>query len=214
MAIRAEKSVFDACMAREGQIVVADGGVNYRVFFRRNQAKNKPADHTTLYYGLSTAIEPGMLLYYNSVAMLVLNSETVENANYRRSDAVRCNRTANLQVGAECENPNTGTLEFMWTTVTGGADVPIYFEVKQAPRNETGVALEQSRYFAYIPAHFQLAPDNYAVQMYAFTATDVNVPYALKRYGIDTVDDSYAYRDANNVFHGFVVCELNVMLSS
>ena len=213
MAIRAEKSVFDACMAREGKIVVADGG-NYRLFFRRNQAKNKPADHITLYYSLSTAIEPGMLLYYNSVAMLVLNSETVENANYRRSDAVRCNRTANLQVGAECENPYTGNLEFMWTTITGGADVPIYFEVKQAPRNETGVALEQSRYFAYIPAHFQLAPDNYAVQMYAFTATDVNVPYALKRYGIDTVDDSYAYRDVNNVFHGFVVCELNVMLAS
>ena len=214
MAIRAEKSVFDACMTREGKIVVADGGVNYRVFFRRNQAKNKPADHTTLYYGLSTAIEPGMLLYYNSVAMLVLNSETVENADYRRADAVRCNRTANLQVGAECENPNTGNTEFLWTTITGGADVPIYFEVKQVPRNDTGVAMEQSRYFAYIPAHFQLAPDNYAVQMYAFTATDVDMPYELKRYGIDTVDDSFAYRDSNNDFHGLVVCELNVMLAS
>lgn len=214
MAICAERSVFDACMTREGKTVAAAGGGDYRVFFRRNQSKNDPADHITLYYAPSNAIEPGMLLYYNSVAMLVLNSETVENANYRRSDAVRCNRTANLQVGAECENPYTGNIEFMWTTITDGADVPIYFEVKQAPRNETGVALEQSRYFAYIPAHFQLAPDNYAVQMYAFTATDVNVPYALKRYGIDTVDDSYAYRDVNNVFHGFVVCELNVMLAS
>lgn len=213
MAIRAEKSVFDACMAREGKIVVADGG-NYRLFFRRNQTKNKPADHITLYYSLSTAIEPGMLLYYNSVAMLVLNSETIENAEYRRADAVRCNRTANLQVGAEGENPNTGNTEFLWTTITGGADVPIYFEVKQAPRNETGAALEQSRYFAYIPAYFQLAPENYAVQMFAFTATDADTPYELKRYGIDTVDDSYAYRDANNVFHGFVVCELNVMLAS
>lgn len=213
MAIRAEKSVFDACMEREGKIVVADGE-NYRLFFRRNQAKNKPADHITLYYSLSTAIEPGMLLYYNSVAMLVLNSETVENVDYRRADAVRCNRTANLQVGAEGVNPNTGNTEFLWTTITGGADVPIYFEVKQAPRNETGTALEQSRYFAYIPAYFQLAPENYAVQMFAFTATDADTPYEQKRYGIDTVDDSYAYRDVNNVFHGFVVCELNVMLAS
>jgi hypothetical protein len=141
-------------MAREGKIVVADGGVNYLVFFRRNQAKNKPADHITLYYGLSTAIEPGMLLYYNSMAMLVLNSETVENVDYRRADAVRCNRTANLQVVAECENPNTGNTEFLWTTLTGGADVPIYFEVKQVPRNDTGVAMEPFALLCVHPSAF------------------------------------------------------------
>ena len=214
MAVRAEKSVFDACMAREGKTVVTDGGCSYRVFFRRNQSKNEPADYLTLYYAPSTAIEPGMLLCYDGVAMLVMNGETVENADYRRADAVRCNRMANLQVGEECENPNTGNVEFIWMTITDGADVPIYLEVKQVPRNDTGVAMEQSRYFAYIPAHFQVAPDNYAIQMYAFTAANVDMPYELKRYGIDTVNDSFAYRDANNVFHGFVVCELNVMLAS
>ena len=206
--VSAAKTVFDDCMAREG-VTVTSGNASLQVFFRQNKTKNEPSDHLTIFFAPATAIEPGMLLYYGGAVLLVLNKETVENADYQRADCVRCNRTANIQTFTERENPNTGDMEQVWVTIAGGAAVPIYFEVKQSPRSETGIALENSRLFAYLPAHFGIAPDRFALQMGAFTATDVNTPYELIRRKADNVDDSNAYRDANQVFHGFVVVELN-----
>lgn len=209
MAINAAKAVFDACMAREGVTVTNGGNVSYRVFFRQNKTKNAPSDHLTVYFAHDTAIEAGRLLYYGDAVLLTLNKETVENADYQRADCVRCNRTANIQTFTERENPNTGDMEAVWVTIAGGANVPIFFDVRQAPRSDTGVALENSRLFVYLPARYGVAPDNYAFEMGAFTATDVNTPYETIRRKVDNVDDSCAYKDANQVFHGFVVAELN-----
>lgn len=85
-------SQFKQALKREGKTITTYyTNETYPCLFRINKDKNREEQFLTIFYDANTPIHQGQLLTYGGKIFITMNSESVENDIYRKSDLLECN---------------------------------------------------------------------------------------------------------------------------
>jgi len=147
-------------LEREGQEVKDHAGTVYRVLFRRSRDRNATADYMTLYHSADSGIEPGETLELaGRKILLVLNTENVESADYRRSDAVISNAFIDLCYSERKENDRHDIVTVYTTYAT---KIPVFMTSGVTARTLSDLSPDDLEFL--LPARYGISTNN-SIQM-------------------------------------------------
>lgn len=164
-------SQFKRCLCRETQYVFDEQENKIPVIYRRNEQKNSTTNYLTIYYDLDTNIMVGDYLLYQDEHLLVLNSESLENNSYKKSDLVKCNQYINIGTFSQQLNPTTGNTEKTFVSVY--EEIPCFAENTLSTQLNTQLgSFDQTKYTILCSAKYPIATEQTLI-MSDFTMNSV-----------------------------------------